>query len=307
MQGIKYAMAPYMSGGLTACEQLRCLGLKELLRPESAVLRGGDLFSASRHMELEIIKGHRYITYQSEWVKAYLMPYCGNATLMPSKMMLRKAFLDADAWRFDPERELTVFCSTSLNAAPNKGLYTLLKALKFLRLKGVTVKCVLAGTPPQRGIRRSGYTRFLQREIERSGIGDFIVLAGSMGERELVRAIQVASVVVVPSFVESYSMTLAEAMAVGVPVVTTYAGAMPELAKDGESALFFPAGDCGACAMQLDRVLSSPELAVRLGAAARVSSLARHAPESVLRRQIENYQTVWDALSVSGSGTKEKA
>ena len=62
-----------------------------------------------------------------------------------------------------------------------------------------------------------------------------------------------ANVVVVPSFVESYCLALDEALTVGVPVVSSFAGAMPELATNEKSALYFPPGDIVMCANAIER------------------------------------------------------
>ena len=67
-----------------------------------------------------------------------------------------------------------------------------------------------------------------------------------------------------PSFVESFCMTLEESLFAGTPTVASFSGAMPELATNEESALFFPPGDIVMCARCIERILTDVKLATNL-------------------------------------------
>ena len=56
------------------------------------------------------------------------------------------------------------------------------------------------------------------------------------------------NVCVMPSFIETYCLAFAEAMMVGVPVVVSFAGAMPELAEHNKEAMFYNPLDHITCA-----------------------------------------------------------
>lgn len=94
-----------------------------------------------------------------------------------------------------------------------------------------------------------------------------VVPAASRGRvaAELARA----DLFVFPSLAEGSSLALLEAMAAGLPIVTTPVGAAPDLLRDGETALFVPSADAGALAAAVRRLLADPALAARLGRRAR--------------------------------------
>ena len=72
-----------------------------------------------------------------------------------------------------------------------------------------------------------------------------------------------------PSLHEGVPMVLLEAMAVGVPIVASRVGGIPEILKDGEEALLVPAKDPAALAQKLAECASSPDCRARLSRAAR--------------------------------------
>jgi glycosyltransferase involved in cell wall biosynthesis len=74
---------------------------------------------------------------------------------------------------------------------------------------------------------------------------------------------------VLPSYSEGLSLALLEAMAAGKPVIATAVGGTPEVVTDGGNGLLIPPRDAAALAAALERLLTDPALAQRLGAKAR--------------------------------------
>jgi glycosyltransferase involved in cell wall biosynthesis len=304
MQGIKHAIAPRMTGGLSAREILGCLSVKEVLRPRSSILAEKAAFAAWRGREIEIVRGHRFVACQSDWVRAHVTAIRPEGQLFAAAIMLRPEFMDAPTWQpHGGARAPAIFTLASLSA-PYKGLHVVLRATAILRaaFPGIRLTVCAGGMPS--GFRRSGYARWLLREMSCLNVGDCVTFLDPLDARGLVAQMLQADAVVIPSFVESYSLALAEAMAAGTPLVVSYAGAMPELARDGESALFFSPGDETMCAWQIRRIVASPELARELSANARCASRKRHEPGEVLGRQLETYRQV--AAYVGEAQTKER-
>jgi glycosyltransferase involved in cell wall biosynthesis len=72
-----------------------------------------------------------------------------------------------------------------------------------------------------------------------------------------------------PSLHEGIPMVILEAMAVGVPIVASRVGGIPEILEDGRDALLVPAGDAGALAKGIETLASSPTLRAATVRAAR--------------------------------------
>ena len=88
----------------------------------------------------------------------------------------------------------------------------------------------------------------------------------SVDREGLYDALRAADVFVFPSLSEGFSKALLEAMAAGLPIVTTPVGAAVDLLQDGRNALLVPAADAAAAAAAVRRYLEDEETARRHGA-----------------------------------------
>jgi glycosyltransferase involved in cell wall biosynthesis len=104
--------------------------------------------------------------------------------------------------------------------------------------------------------------------ISAAGLSQRIALAGEWPPEKVCRAYQAADVFVLPSYHEGYGMAYAEAMAHGLPIIATTAGAIPETVPP-DAGLLVPPGNTAALAEALRRMLVQPGLAARLAAGSR--------------------------------------
>ncbi|MEM7751079.1 MAG: glycosyltransferase family 4 protein, partial [Pseudomonadota bacterium] len=102
-----------------------------------------------------------------------------------------------------------------------------------------------------------GYAQQVREAIMGSGLRRQIELAGEVSADDLDRHYSGTDVFVMPSRYEGYGMVLTEALAHGLPIVCTNAGAMAETVSD-MAALKVPPGDPTAFAQALDQLLCDP-------------------------------------------------
>ena len=106
-------------------------------------------------------------------------------------------------------------------------------------------------------------------QAEQLGITRHVTFRGRLGGAELIEAYQQASVLALPTLFDSAPTVLVEAMACGVPVVSTVVGGIPDLVESGVEGLLVPPADLGAFTAALDSLLGDPARAKALGAAGR--------------------------------------
>jgi glycosyltransferase involved in cell wall biosynthesis len=169
-----------------------------------------------------------------------------------------------------------------------KGIVQLLQAWKTLASRWPTTRLWIAGEGPQR--------RALQREISELNLEGRVLLAGVFDEiDELLAA---ADLFVLPSFAEGMSLALMEAMAAGLPVVASDIPGNRPLVSDGQHGLLVPPGDAEALAQAIDRIWKEPELAARLGTAARDRAMSRFSLDRTLDAHLALFENLLHPPSV---------
>jgi glycosyltransferase involved in cell wall biosynthesis len=114
-------------------------------------------------------------------------------------------------------------------------------------------------------------------QVRAHGLGDRVTFAGELGQAALDAAYDAADLFVLPTRYEGYGMAVAEAVARGLPVVSSYTGAIPELVGK-DSGLLLEPGNVGGWTYALGLLLS-PDWDLRrqlaAGARARRDTLPR--------------------------------
>lgn len=133
-----------------------------------------------------------------------------------------------------------------------KGGVALLRAFETVRAELPEAQLLIAGT------------------TDLPNVGPGVRVLGNIRDRdELGRAYRGAAVFCLPSLYDPSPNAVAEAMAYGLPSVTTRVGGIPEIVHDGEHGILVDADDADQTATALLRLLRDPELADRMGAKSR--------------------------------------
>lgn len=180
--------------------------------------------------------------------------------------------IGTDVERFSPSPAVAKvpgrIVTTASSDSPVKGVTVLVEAFAKVRAEYDHAELVVVGSPKEGGA--------VLRAVERLGLAPYIRFASSISDDELINLLRSAEVACVPSLYEGFSLPAVEAMAVGLPLVSTTGGAIPEVAgADGETTLAVPPGDSAALAAALTRLLGDQELRAKLGAAARERATSR--------------------------------
>jgi glycosyltransferase involved in cell wall biosynthesis len=154
-----------------------------------------------------------------------------------------------------------------------KGYPDLLAACRLLKDRGQRFRLALYGDGPGRAR--------LEAELARLDLRAEVALLGARPRDALLPALQHADVFALTPVVtadgdrDGIPNVLLEAMACGLPAVSTTVGGVAEVIAHGRDGLLAPPGDVGAIAGHLQTLLADPAARRRLGAAARRTVVAR--------------------------------
>ena len=154
----------------------------------------------------------------------------------------------------------TLLCVAALT--PRKAQHVLLDALS--RIAGRRWRCRLVGPV---GLDPA-YAAEIDRQRRTLGLADRVELAGAIDAEALDAAYQAADLFVLPSRYEGYGMVVNEAIAYGLPIVTTTGGALADTLP-ADAGMTIPPGDGAALAQALQRLLDDDALRQSLTRGAR--------------------------------------
>ena len=164
------------------------------------------------------------------------------------------------------------------NLRPEKGHDVLLDAAaKVLRQFPDATFELVGGGPRLDALRARCAALHLQHAVTFAG-----------HHEDVAARLAAADIFTLPSRSEAFPNAVLEAMAAGLPIVASAVGGICELLDDDRSGLLVPAGDADALAAGLQALMSDPERAARLGAAARVVAETRYSFDRMV--------TAFDAL-----------
>jgi colanic acid/amylovoran biosynthesis glycosyltransferase len=151
-----------------------------------------------------------------------------------------------------------------------KGFDVMVEACGILRSRAVPFEAVIVG-------EHGEHEAEIRRRIEALGLGDSVRLAGPMEQAKLFEEYRSAGVFCLPCRVlengdrDGIPNVLMEAMACGLPVVTTPVSGIPEIIRDGVNGRLVPPDDPAALADALVRIDSDRQLAQSLSVQARAT------------------------------------
>ncbi len=161
----------------------------------------------------------------------------------------------------------------------DKGHSVLLKAADGLKEAYPGIRVLIAGDGPDR-------TR-LEDEVTNLRLRQTVALPGFIGD--LRHFFGLLDVFVLASLKEAFGIVLLEAMRSGCPVVASDAGGIPEIVRDGETGLLFPAGDTDALAAAVGRLLDDKRLRDELARNAKRTVKEEFSLEKMAQQTMEVY------------------
>lgn len=161
-----------------------------------------------------------------------------------------------------------------------KGMPVLLDAIRQLQANHPDIKLTVVGDGPER--------KDFERRAGELGISDRVDFVGYQSQSQVRERLAGTDLFVLPSFAEGVPVVLMEAMAAGVPVVTTRIAGVAELVEDGVSGRLVPPGDKNSLAGAIDDLLNDADKRITYGRAGRTKVAAEFniAKESAWLRRV---------------------
>ena len=262
----------------------------------SFTAHGSDLHIDQKMLAQKIDEA-RFVVTISLYNRAFIAEHVGPARA--DKVHVVHCGVDTELFRplewprpTAAEGPLRILCIAALRDV--KGHHHLIAACAILATRGIAFRCELVGEGPLR--------KDIEHQITSLGLADRVLLLGPLPrERILTKLRQETDVVALTSILaprgnrEGIPVTLMEAMACALPVVSSRLSGIPELVEDGISGLLAEPGNAAEIADILERLAMDPALRAMLGNAAReriVAAFDIHRNAAELGRLFQDYLAV---------------
>ncbi|MEJ0008234.1 MAG: glycosyltransferase family 4 protein [Steroidobacteraceae bacterium] len=217
---------------------------------------GVDLARNLAQSERRALQAMRHVVVTSDATREALHAYGVD----PQKISVVEPGTDTVP-RVHPPRGETLHMLCVATLIPRKGHELLLEALAPLASSRWQLTCVGSLTRSPATVQR------LHAQLSRLGLDRRVTLTGEIDSTALARLYSQADLFVLPTLLEGYGMAVAEALAHGVPVISTQVGAIAQLVGT-DAGLLVPPGNTQMLRAALAQVLNEPSLLDRLTAGA---------------------------------------
>ncbi|MCM8611629.1 glycosyltransferase family 4 protein [Accumulibacter sp.] len=212
-------------------------------------------------------RASRVVVLSAAW-KQWVQGMCTNPHVLT---IYNPALLPRQSTEWSCRKAYTVLCLGRLGK--RKGSYDLLDAVAQLTNKHPHVKLLLGG---------DGEIEQVRVRAADLGISDHVHLLGWVRGEGKDRYLRSATIYALPSHNEGLPMSVLEAMAASLPIVSTSVGGIPEAVSSGTEGYLVEPGDIPSLVACLDRLLSEEGLAERMGVAARCKVEATFSAQAIL-------------------------
>jgi len=195
-----------------------------------------------------------------------------------------KAVIEQRRAIFDPENKQFLIALVG-RIGFYKGHDFLLGALKLAKANGLPFKALVIGHAMS-----ETYLKGLKQRVVDAGLEQHMVFTGFVDEpRQLMQA---CDVLVLPTIEETFGLVLIEAMSVGVPVIGSNRGGVPEIIEDKETGLLFESCDDQRLFEALNTIYSQPQQARQYAEKAQVLTQTKFNKDKHIERLVQDLKEI---------------
>ena len=293
IQGLVSVYARYYLAGLSLSELLKNITFRDIVRFDT-LFQAKNKFFKRGLFEQEYIQRTQHVIGRTRW------DYAHTKTINPSvnyhfcNETLRDGFYTSPKWSIANKTDYTIFLSQA--SYPIKGLHQVLKAIVLLTKDFPDIKIRVAGqnitqtTTLMNKIKLSGYGSYIKKLINQLKLHDQVQFIGSLTEEQMIVEYLKAHLFICPSSIENSPNSLGEAQLLGVPIVASYVGGVPDMVTQGKTGLLYRFEEVEMLAEHMRNLFMNTTLALSLSKTGISVAEQRHHQTCNLQKIIEIYR-----------------
>jgi glycosyltransferase involved in cell wall biosynthesis len=242
IQGLVSIIARYYYAGLPFKELLMTITFRDIIRFDT-IFQAKKKFIARGIIEKEYIQRTKNIIGRTNWDYAHINAINPAANYHYCNETLRDSFYTSNKWDINNKTDYTIFLSQA--SYPIKGFHQVLKAVVLLKKDYPLIKVRIAGGSIINTvtwidkIKLGGYGSYIKKLIHQLDLHEQVIFTGTLNEVEMINEYLNAHIFICPSSIENSPNSLGEAQLLGVPVIASYVGGIPDFITHGETGFLY--------------------------------------------------------------------
>lgn len=295
IQGLVGVCARYYYAGLTLSDIFKHVTLRDIVR-FNTIANAKASFVRKGYFEAEYIMRTKHVIGRTSWDKIHTKTINPTIKYHFCNEILRKCFYSAVKWDESRVTKHSIFLSQA--SYPLKGLHQVLKAVAILKKSFPDIRLRVAGYSIINNsslwdrVKISGYGSYISGLIKKLGLQDQLEFTGLLNEENMITEYQNAHLFICPSSIENSPNSIGEAQIIGVPVIASYVGGVPDMVTHGETGLLYRFEEVEMLAENIRRVFVDKSSSERISLQEIKVAEHRHNKEINSQQMIKVYTNI---------------
>jgi len=295
IQGLVSIIARTYFAGIGVFEIIKNITIRDVLLFDT-IFHQKIRFIRRGIFEQQYIKTTKHVIGRTDWDYAQTKAINPFVKYHFCNDILRYSFYNSSKWDLNIKNENTIFLSQA--AYPIKGIHQVIKAIFLLKNDFPNIKLRVAGLNIFETvnliskIKLTGYALYVRKLIKKYELKNMIEFVGSLSEQEMCQEYLNSHIFISPSSIENGGNSLGEAQLLGVPVIASYVGGIPDSIINNISGLFYPFEEVEMLAENIRKIFTDAKLAKSLSENGIIAAEKRHDQIVNLQQTIYIYNTI---------------
>lgn len=295
IQGLVSVYERFYYTGISSLDIFKNITIRDILKRDS-LFQARRKFQKRGRLEKEYIKNTTDIVGRTSWDYVHAKTINPDMRYHFCNESLRDEFYEAEKWAFEKCEPYSIFISQA--GYPIKGLHQLIKAVALLINEYPLIKVKIGGesiigSKNLKGkLKLSGYGKYIKRLLKKEKLEENFLFLGSLTGEKMISQYQNSHVFICPSSIENSPNSIGEAQLIGVPVIASYVGGVPDMIVHNHSGLLYRFEEVEMLAENIRKIFNNNSLALELSYHGLNTAISRHNKTINLDSLLNIYKTI---------------
>lgn len=274
IQGMLSVIEKYYFGGIKKTDLLKSISLRDIVRFDTIFGQHKKILSRGKTEQL-LIKNINHVIGRTFWDRSHVWVINPNAKYHFCNETIRPLFYKR-SWSLQHCERYSIFVSQA--HYPLKGFHQLLNALSIVVKHYPKTKVYVAGNNffSGKGIRISGFGRYINSCIKKNNLTKHVVFTGFLGEQTMCERFVNSHLFVNASSIENSPNSVGEAQLLGVPCIASDVGGTSDMIDHEKTGLLYRFEEFEMLAAYICELFSNDKLSMKISENARICAAERH-------------------------------